>query len=334
MERPPAIRFSMFEDFAIRTERKENPRTMPYVLCSVSAFSGQRERISRMLKDDMERLFRESSTQKEVVTVEPAREFLQTVWQRDSYLYFNGVYFPWRWIDTKGQNRPEREAYVLKMMGMKDSVSLEKVLPRILTDRDEGMFAMGEGGLYFPDHDNNTLFISRGIVAEEGTLSEEELTKRLTDMHKHIFGDDIDVTVLPQPDTTPHLDTHFSVIPRTKIALFENGYYGKAEGAGAMETLDQLGYESVQTPPSVLSRPLNIFYMENDAGTVCAYVYPSINESVRDLLHQNNVETYDMSPALGNILDAQEGGPRCITNEVHTKDPAFIRNLGFKAPSL
>jgi hypothetical protein len=325
------MKFSSFEDFAVKTESKENPRNMPYVVCSgIAATREYQEMMNNDLRNDLSRLLKESSMDKEIIEIEPARDFLKTSWQRDNFLYFNGTYFPWRWVDTKGQNRPEREAYVLSLMGMKEGLKAESYTRRIFKDVQEGVFAVGEGGLYFPDHDNNTLLISDGIIAEEGFLSKEELHEKIKETHKKIFGNNINIGILPRPDNTPHIDTHLSVIPKTKIALIEHDYYKKLEQLGKMDELIKLGYDVVKIPPVEIRCPLNILYLENSNGEMCAFLNPKVPLFVKNILESNNIATYDMNDKIADRLDDGDGSIRCVTNEIHSKDPSFLRKLGFK----
>lgn len=331
MEKIPEIRFVPFERFAVKAELKENPRLMPYLSYSIAMPDEENKNIvNNLIKEDLERLFEESEMNKTLLETKPMRQFLKTTWQRDSYLYFNGTYFPWRWVDTKGQSRPEREAFVLSMSGAKENVNLESVFKRVSKDTDEAVLAMGEGGLYFPDHDNKTLFISRGIVSEGNPFSNEETDKKVKEMHKKIFGEEIEVEVFPQPDDTPHLDTHFSIIPNTKKALIENKYYEKIKRLNELKKLEELGYEPIQIPPSSLKCPLNILYLENSSGKICAYLHPGTPLFVKETLANNKIGVYKMSEFLADAIDQNEGGMRCITNELDSKDSTFLSKIGFR----
>ena len=331
MDKAPTIKFVSFERFAIHSEQKENPRKMPYISYSLASPNEEdRNIVNNIIKDDLENLFKRSSVNKSIIEIKPERQFLKTSWQRDSYLYFNGTYFPWRWVDTKEQSRPEREAWVLSASGVKENVNLGSVFNRVMENKEEAVFAIGEGGLYFPDHDNKTLFVSKGIVAEGNPLSEEITTKKIKEMHKKIFGQDIQVETLSQPNETPHIDTHFSVIPNTKKALIENAYYEKLKRTNELKKLVELGYEPIQIPPSSINCPLNILYLENSFGKICAYFHPNTPSAVKDMLSDNKIEIYEISKSLANIVDSNQGGMRCITNELNSKDPKFLSKIGFK----
>jgi len=330
MEKIPGIRFVPFERFAVKSEQKENPRSMPYLSYSLAHPDEENKKIvNNMIKEDLEKLFKESSVDKDLLELKPMRQFLKTAWQRDSYLYFNGTYFPWRWVDTKGQSRPERESYVLLASGLKENINFESILKRYSKNTNEAVFAMGEGGLYFPDHDNKTLFVSKGIVAEGNPLSSEETDIKIKEMHKKIFGEEIQVETLTNPDNTPHIDTHFSIIPNTKKALIENNYYEKLKKLNELKKLEALGYEPMQIPPSSLECPLNILYLENSSGKICAYLHPDIPPFVKKVLVDNKIEVYSMSKFLADVVDRNQGGMRCITNELNSKDPKFLNKMGF-----
>jgi len=331
MEKDPTIKFSSFENFIVKTEQKENPRKMPYLACSgVTATKEQQTMVNSALHLDLQRLLQESSTDKEIINIDPSRDFLKTAWQRDSFLYFNGVYFPWRWIDTKEQNRPEREAHVLSFMGLKEGLAPDTYRKRIFKDINEGILAIGEGGLYFPDHDNNTLFISDGIIAEEGFLSKEELDNKITNTHQKIFGNDIEVMILPRPENTPHIDTHVTVIPKTKIALLENEYYKKIDQSGDLEKLKGIGYETAKIPPSDVQCPLNILYVENREGKTVAFLNSKSPSFVKNILRNHDIESYGINQEIADGLDMNFGSIRCVTSEFHSKDPEFLRKMGFK----
>jgi N-dimethylarginine dimethylaminohydrolase len=324
------FKFPSFDHFVIRTEQKENPRRMPFISCSITSESWQTN-FNNQLRNSLRELLQTASVNKEVINTEPSRDFLRTAWQRDNYLYFNGVYFPYRWIDTKGRNRPEREAYVLSRAGIKE-ITIDT--GRFFTDRNEGLFTVGEGGIYFPDHDNNTLFISDGIIAEEGSLSQKELYEKITELHKKIFGENIEMIILPQPDNTNHLDTHLSVIPNTKIILIENSYYDKLQQSANLEQLRKLGYEPIQISSTNMQCPLNILYLEKSLGKICAFINPRIPESVKEILRAHKIDVYELDVVIAEDLDNHLGGIRCITNELHTKDPAFLRKLGLNKTDL
>ncbi len=332
-EKAPEIKFVPFERFAVKTEQKENPRQMPYLSYSLAMpDENTRNIINNEIRKDLDQLFKQSSMDKILIETRPMRQFLKTAWQRDSYLYFNGTYFSWRWVDTKGQSRPERESFVLLMAGAKSysrDKSLESIIKRTNTDTNEAILAMGEGGLYFPDHDNKTLFVSESIVSEGNPFSKEETDNKIKEMHKKIFGEDIQVEVLPSPDGTPHMDTHFSVIPNTKKALIENGYYEKIKNSGKLKNLEELGYEPIQIPPSSINCPLNILYLENSSGKICAYLHPDTPSFVKDTLKNNKIGVYEMSEFLAGVVDNNEGGMRCMTNELNSKDPKFLNKIGF-----
>lgn len=331
MEKEPAIKFTSFENFIVKTEQKENPRNMPYLACSATASDGEgREMLNNALRNELRRLLKLSSMDKELVEMEPGRDFLKTAWQRDAFLYFNGTYFPWRWIDASGQNRPEREAYVLNAMGFKDGVNVEKLFSRIITDAHERVFAVGEGGIYFPDHDNNVLFISKSIVTEEDITPKEGVYEKVQTIHEEIFGNDIQTIILPHPRYTPHLDTHLSVVPKTKIALLEHDFFEQLDQSGDLNKLKKTGYETVKTPKANIHCPLNILYLENDQGMVSAFMNPFVPTKVKNILKNNNIESYELDEALAANLDAGQGGMRCVTNELHRNDPEFLRKIGFK----
>lgn len=331
MEKIPEIKFTSFENFILRSERNENPLDMPYVSCSVSTPSDERHKdINEMLHEDLNRMFKESGVDKEIIGKEVRRDFLKDVWQRDKYLYFNSTYFPWRWVDTKGQVRPEREAYVLKVSGRKDSLNTEALFKRLSKDDHEGVLAIGEGGLYFPDHYNKTLLISRGIISEYGNLSDQDLDRKIKEMHMTIFGDDIKIGILPQPNNTPHLDTHLTVVPGTQIALLEHQYYKKVELSGELEVMKELGYTLVQIPESSINCPLNIMYQKNSQGNICAFMNSRTPDFVKDILLENGISSYEMSEDIASALDDNDGGLRCVTNELSTKDPKLVKKLGFE----
>jgi len=214
MEKIPKIKFVSFEKFAIKTEQKENPSKMPFLSYFLPGHNDvSNNSINKIVKEELSRLFKESSINKELFKVKQMRQFLKNSWQRDSFLYFNGTYFPHRWVDTKGQARPERESFVLLMYGKKiKKEGIESIYKRSLVDNQETVLAMGEGGLYFPDHDNKTLFISRGIVCQGNSFSEEKIDNKITEMHKKIFGEEIKVITLTQPsETTPLLKTNIMI---------------------------------------------------------------------------------------------------------------------------
>lgn len=331
MEKEPTIKFSAFENFIVKSEQKENPRNMPYLTCSVTVPDGEKqEGINNALRNEVRRLLKTSSMDGELIEMEPARDFLKTVWQRDAFLYFNGTYFPLRWIDASGQNRAEREAYVLSAMGFNDRIDVNKLIPRIVTDARERVFAVGEGGLYFPDHDNKTLFISKGIVTEEENLPKESVYETVQNIHSEIFGNDIQTIILPHPESTSHLDTHLSVIPKTKVALLEYDFYEKLALTGDLNKLKHFGYEPIKIPKANIQCPLNILYLENSQGKIAALMSPFVPTKVKDMLMNNNIESYEIDKDLAINLDIGEGGVRCVTNELHSKDPSFLRKIGFK----
>jgi len=325
--------FPSFEHFVVRTEQKENPRRMPYIVCGITMESWQKD-FNNQLRNHLRTLLQTASINKEVIDTEPNRKFLQTAWHRDNYLYFNGVYFPFRWIDSKGRNRPEREALVLNEGSWKD-IKEDSYRNRILTDINEGLFTIGEGGIYFPDHDNNTLFISDAIIAEEGNLTQQELHEKIIEIHKKIFGDAIEILVLPYPDNGKHIDTHLSVIPNTKILLIENNYYEKLGGSVELKQIEKLGYRVVKIPPtSMMQCPLNILYLENTKGEISAFVNPQTPDMVKTTLRDNKITVYEIDADIANTLDASLGGVRCITNELHSIDPSFLLKLGLKQVPL
>jgi len=328
------FKFPSFEHFVVRTEQKENPRRMPYITCSAASVHGENARrdFGTAIEEELIHLFQQSAMDKKFITLEPQRKFLETSWRRDNFLYFNGVYFPYRWVDTQGRVRPEREALVLDISGIKETKG-EHYMPRILTDLKEWTLAVGEGGLYFPDHDNNTLLISEGILEDRGVgpLMKKKFHGKIEEIHKKIFGDDIQIIILPQPDNgSSHIDTHISVIPRTKMALVEYDYYQKLSESGELKKLMQAGYETIQIPKNSLKCPLNILYLENDAGKTCAFINPAIPQEAKDMLREHDLEVTELNKFVASVLDEHEGGIRCVTNELHSKDTAFLRKLGFK----
>lgn len=323
----PVIRFAQFESFAIEAKNKESPREMPYLTFSLALPNEEsRNIVNNLIKEDLNRLFGESQVDKTLLETKPERQFLKTTWQRDSYLYFNGIYFPWRWVNTKGQVRPEREAFVLSTQGMNENINLENIYKRVLKDGQEEVLAMGEGGLYFPDHDNKTLFISSAIAPKEKS---SELDNKIIEMHKKVFGNDIEVCILPSPDTTPHIDTHFSIIPKTKKALIENGYYEKLKQSNKLEELANLGYESIQIPTTSINCPLNILYLENSTNEIVAFLHPDTPNFVIEKLKSNNIKSFKISDYLAEVVDNNEGGMRCMTNELDSKDSKFLSKIGF-----
>jgi N-dimethylarginine dimethylaminohydrolase len=324
------IKFGSFENFIVRTENKENPRKMPYLTCSLASPNEQsRQENIEMMSKELSRLLEESNMEKEIVKLEPSRDFLKTAWQRDNFLYFNGNYFSWRWIDTQGKNRPEREAHVLNAEGVK-SMSPNIYMPRIQKDKQEGVMAIGEGGMYFPDYDNNTLFISENIMGDKGNLSKLDTHNKITEIHKKIFGEDIEVNILPSSGITTHIDTHLSIIPKTKIAIFEHKYFKKVEGLGYMDNLKKLGYEVVQAPLASIICPLNILYLENNNGKTVAFLHPETPQLVKDLLKERDIGVFEVNKNIMHILDTNLGGIRCATSELGTKNPTILRKIGYK----
>ena len=331
-EKMPTVKFSSFENFIVKIEKHENPRQMPF-LSYFAASHDQQDTVNDFIKEDLEKVLQESSMDKELVSINPTRTFLKGAWSRDSFLYFNGVYFPFRWIDCNGNNRPEREAYVLKTglaVGEMDfpGIDSEKVYRRMFTDREASMFSIGEGGLYYPDHDNNTLFISNGVVVENGIYSMKEHYQQIKDLHHAIFGKDINIIIFPCPENTPHIDTHLTVIPKTKTLLIDHNYCYEVQEAGCIEELQQLGYKIVVVPPSRINCPLNILYLENAKGEVGAYMNPAVSKEVKQLLLEHGIKSYDISSEVADGLDNSVGGVRCITNELYTNKPEFLKKLG------
>ena len=48
------------------------------------------------------------------------------------------------------------------------------------------------------------------------------------------------------------------------------------------------------------------------------------------MLSNNKIEVYEISGPLANIVDSNQGGMRCITNELNSKEPKFLSKMGFK----
>lgn len=320
-------RFSSYENFKISSESKENPQSMPYISFFLPPSPNEGDAIDDILSSDI-KLIKEANLGKIILKPEPFRKFLKTTWMRDNFLYFNGVYFPWRFIDAKGQNRAEREAFVIGEMGIKD-VPIDAIKKRMFTDSQEAILAIGEGGLYFPDHENKNLFISEEIICEDGIKGKEAVYEKIKEFHYKIFGDDIQITILPSPDNTNHIDTHLSIIPGTKKALIENAYYEKLKTLGKLEIFSKLGYETIQIPKTQINCPLNILYLKNESKK-CAFLFPHTPDLVKNMLKEHGIEIYETSETLEQILDINMGGIRCITNETHTMDKNFLSKLGLQ----
>jgi hypothetical protein len=209
-------RFALLEDFLVKTEQKENPRKMPYIYLSNQQIT--EEGISFGAQKIAELI---SSMGKEVVTMNEVRKFLKNGWPRDNYLYFNGIYFPYRFLDGEGRYRTEYEALVTNR-NFKNELEFSKT-SRI--HKYDPIIAVGEGGGYFPDHDNNTLFVSKGIIINKKRDTEYELDDKIKRLHRKIFGDNVNIIIIPSPEGTSHIDTHLTVLPNTKIVFVENNYY-------------------------------------------------------------------------------------------------------------
>ncbi len=331
MEKDPRVKFTSYEHFIVRTEQPEEPREMKFLTTYAADRQGMESESNRLFREELERLIAASGAEKQIASIEQKRVFLKRAWQRDAYLYFNGVYFPWRWIDTKGQNRPEREAYVIDKMNLKPGSKVPRFPLRVETDSDEGILAIGEGGNYVPDSDNKILLFSSGAIGDMGAYSKEELEQKAIGLHQSIFGADIEPIMLPKPaDHLPHIDTHVSIVPKTKIVLLDHEYYDVAAYAGGVQKLVDHGYAVTRTEPARVFCPLNILYLERPDKSLVAFMNPEVTPDVKKILKDNSIECFDVDPLIAHELDVRLGNIRCVTNELPSLDPDLIRRLGFQ----
>jgi len=102
------------------------------------------------------------------------------------------------------------------------------------------------------------------------------------------------------------------------------------EKLGELEKIKEMGYKPIQIPNTSVNCPLNILYLENSFGDLCAFLNPRSHPFIKDILINNKIKVYTVSEFLSNFIDNKQGGIRCLTNELYSKDIKFLNKLGFQ----